>query len=560
MNKILLLFIKVFKPLLGKSKIEFAQIEAIIETKLLIDKRRVRSFNNYSSDKKSYSDYLAIFIYFMIGLMMTLMLLIFKQIHVGLSIYFTVFIFYIVFTLISDFSEVLFDVRDNYLILPTPISAQTLIYAKLLHLIIFLIKLYLPYLIPAIIFMGIKFGVIGVLLFIFQSFLCLIMSTLVVKISYLAFFKLFDPSGFKDLINYFQIAITILMLSAYYVGSTIFETIDAVDFNLADNWFSALSPGVWIAGLSRWLIDGIVDHYTFITCGLAIIIPSICFVLISRIFTKGYLNKLMLLNVSNKVKEVEFRKNEKTTLGKKLSKFFKWDNYELAGFEFSLAITGRNRTFKQRTYPLFGFIPAYLFYFMMDNEDFETLSEKFTGIQESRYDIMIGYAILYLFALPLFHTRFSNQHKNAEIFKALPIKKPGKFIRGNLNAIIFKFGIPSVIISSIAIFWIWDWSRWPTIITLIINGFITAVIINVWSLKTFPFSDSWENYSKGSNSVLTIFMMLILGILGLIHYFLFLKFPYVHMGYCIVILGLAIFLYRMIGQWKWKDLRAKLTY
>ena len=80
-----------------------------------------------------------------------------------LTIYFTLYIFMLASTLITDFTSVLIDVRDNYIILPKPVSDRTVVVARLLHISIHISKLVLPMALPGIIFVWIKYNAWGAL-------------------------------------------------------------------------------------------------------------------------------------------------------------------------------------------------------------------------------------------------------------------------------------------------------------------------------------------------------------------------------------------------------------
>ena len=396
MGGMLLYLLKILKPLLIRQGVQFDSMYSIVMAKLIIDKRRVSSFNQFAKTKDYSTDVILGVMYFLIGIVFLIFLTIFESPHTGFSLYFTVLIFYVVFTLVSDFSEVLFDIRDNYLILPTPINEVTLIYSKLFHLLIYMIKMYLPFLLPAFILVAIKYSFWALLLFFFQSFLCLTIAILFVNILYLLVFKYVDANTFKDIINYFQIAVVVIAITAYYFLSGFYSDDNfKFDLLLETYWLSYLSPGVWIAGLTRILIETKYDTYSIVLSILALVIPMICLVLVSRFFSRGYISNLLLLDTGSKGKAISGSENSsRYVLGSFLSKVFRWDAVEMAGYKFSMQMTGRSRTFKLRTYPLYAFIPSIVFYNMMNN-DGNSIQEKFTNIIEGRFDILISYSLVH---------------------------------------------------------------------------------------------------------------------------------------------------------------------
>ena len=70
MNKILIKFLLWFKPLWRSLGVDSGQLEIILQTKLLMDSRRVSSFSMGSASQKKNKkgqDVLAMFIYFVLG-------------------------------------------------------------------------------------------------------------------------------------------------------------------------------------------------------------------------------------------------------------------------------------------------------------------------------------------------------------------------------------------------------------------------------------------------------------------------------------------------------------
>lgn len=530
MGKVLLCCLKFFRPILEKAGVEFDQMYAIVQSKLLMDKRRVSTFSQFTKKKDYSTDVILAIVYFITGCFLLIFFVLFKPMHTAFSFYFTVLIFYVVFLLLSDFSDVLFDVRDNYLILPTPISETTLIYAKLCHLLIFMIKIELPFLLPAIIFVAIKYSILAMLLFVFQSILCLILAILLVNMSYVIIFRLVSVQTFKDVINYFQIAVVALAVSAYNLMSGIFTVEEFnVDIPLEEKWYSYFVPGAWIAGLGRLLLEGKYDMYSVVLSILAIAVPLACLLVISKIFSKGYISKLLMLSNSGDGSNDNKKKVIKYKVGDFLGKLFRWSSLESAGYKFSMQMTSRSRTFKLRTYPIYAMLPSLLFYQMMQG-DGDSFGEKFDKIVNGRYDLLVTYFLVFLIIIPLFYTKFSDNYKSARSLMALPIESPGKFIRGNLNAILVKFGLPTIILSCVIIFTIWGLGRWDTVVTMIVHLFLASTFITIWSLARLPFSESWENLNKGQNTAFSIMSMIVAGIFGLVHYFLLLRFPIVHLS------------------------------
>ena len=73
-------------------------------------------------------------------------------------------------TLISDFTSVLIDIRDNAIILPKPVNDSTVIVARLLHIFIHICKIVVPMSLPGLVMMIVEYGPGGGLLFFLMVF------------------------------------------------------------------------------------------------------------------------------------------------------------------------------------------------------------------------------------------------------------------------------------------------------------------------------------------------------------------------------------------------------
>jgi len=70
-------------------------------------------------------------------------------------------------TLIADFTAVLIDVRDNFIIIPKPINDKTFVLSRLLHIFIHLCKSVIPMCLPALIMLAVQNGFMAGSIFFF---------------------------------------------------------------------------------------------------------------------------------------------------------------------------------------------------------------------------------------------------------------------------------------------------------------------------------------------------------------------------------------------------------
>jgi hypothetical protein len=127
-------------------------------------------------------------------------------------LFFTFFIFLLASTLITDFTNVLIDIRDNAIILPKPINDKTFLLARLFHIIIHVSKLVLPMTLPSLITVGIKYGSWGVVTLILLIPPVTLFTIFLINALYILILKVSTPEKFKNIISYFQIVFAIVNL------------------------------------------------------------------------------------------------------------------------------------------------------------------------------------------------------------------------------------------------------------------------------------------------------------------------------------------------------------
>ncbi|WP_391208789.1 hypothetical protein [Psychrobacillus sp. L4] len=117
-----------FKGLFWKSGIDYEIMRKIIQLKLTMDSRRMPTIFNGSKVKKEGNQFLKfLWMYALYGLiLLTPFLFLGKQYIFLISIMFSLLIFILMTSMISDFSAVLLDIRDKNILHTKPINTKTL--------------------------------------------------------------------------------------------------------------------------------------------------------------------------------------------------------------------------------------------------------------------------------------------------------------------------------------------------------------------------------------------------------------------------------------------------
>jgi len=140
-NQALLKLVLLPKKLYTRSGINTAQLQSILTAKLLMDDRRPAPLTQNQRRQKvkkevKLATLTTMFVSAVMGCLFLFSFSLKTTVAAQLTFYFSYFIFMLASTLISDFTSVLIDVRDNYIILPKPVSDRTMLMARLLHIFI----------------------------------------------------------------------------------------------------------------------------------------------------------------------------------------------------------------------------------------------------------------------------------------------------------------------------------------------------------------------------------------------------------------------------------------
>ncbi|MEM8525429.1 MAG: hypothetical protein AAGG68_12385 [Bacteroidota bacterium] len=544
MNKFLLKFTALFNPLWRALGVNTEQLLSILETKLLMDSRRVSGFGNQSNKKKKQSQQTVnLFIYFIFGLFMMTMLIRFEHFPTALTIYFTAWMVFIIMTLITDFTEVLIDVRDNYIILPQPVNDRTITISRILHVLLYLSKLMLTFMIPAIIYIGIAHGLLGVLIFVFQFFLSVLIAIFFVNIVYLIILNVTTINRFKEIISYFQIGFTIIIFGSYYLLPRILDFEQLQDADVMDNPFTYIFPPAWLASIWGVLMKQITQSNYLVLSTLAILTPTLFSILIAKVLAKEFSQKMMAITMGGSKEKKDLDKKivkQSTSLPLQFAQLFAQNTTEKAGIEWIWKMTQRSRDFKLRVYPTIAFVPLFFIYIAV--QDGGTLAEKFEKLQSENWYILLIYFCLVLFTTPFTSTQYTEKSKTAWIFHTLPITQPGSLVISAFWVALVKYFVPTFLIMLATGVSIWGVKVLDDYFLGLAIILLTSTVIAIILYDHLPFSESWKNQAKGGSFIRNLITLTVVGSLGFGHYLLIDNTLYV---LSVGVVGLLVFFFAL---------------
>ena len=519
MNKLFLKFAMLPAPFWRSLGADTDQLSAILDMRLMIDNRRPIGFGRRQTQKKEikHGTITSTILFTFMGAFYSLPLFVVPDRVISLALYFTIIFLMLTLSLITDFSNALFDNKDKYTLFPRPINDRTLVLAKLLHIFIYLMRMVIPTSFAAWCLLTYQDGWTSTLVFPVAITLLTFMSLFVVNGVYLIILKLTSAERFKDIISYFQVIASVVFFAIVYLRPRNVN----IDVNALDparyKWVQFV-PSYWLAGFWKWLGHPMLLGGGVITTLCGLLVPVFCIVALVRWLAPEFTRKIAGIDGAEVSMPVTARgkKAKQNRLYLKLATLFNRSDAAKAGFMLAWLQTSRSRTFRMRVYPSMAFIPIYFIYLLTQNGS--SIAEAFSALHGSRKYLLLLYMSSYVLINGLSYMVMSDQYKAAWVFYSSPVDPPGKVMIGAFKALCVKLFLPFFIAITIFILYIWGISVVPDILLAMINVLVLAICMARISMRQLPFSSMEHMKQSGGRVVRSLLTMLIPGVLGFAHY------------------------------------------
>lgn len=529
-NKTLLSTFMLPKALYRKAGADITQLRTILEYKLLMDDRRPNSFHQNSHKKQDKLISMATLGTMLMSLFMGLLFIMAffagEDVLTCGFIYFSMFIVMLALTLITDFTNVLIDIRDNFIILPKPVNDATFVIARILHISIHVCKLMLPMALPGLITVFVKFSPIAAIALLAGVLLSTVFTIFLINAIYLLVLKVSSPQKFKNIISYIQIVFAIFIYGGYQIVPRIFEKSVLKNTIIGESPTWLLVPPYWFAALLKESTQFSTHPVVLMAAALALIMPMLGVYVVVRFFAPTFNQKLAQISGSSGEAAVANKVTSgRPTYSQWMANLFTQKGIEQASFLFSWRMMLRNRDFKLKVYPAIGYMLVIFAVSFLRNNSLSDLTEGLDlSSRKSNITIMM---LLYITGLvsitSLGQMNFSEHYKAAWMFRVTPVATPGPILSGAVKASIIQFQLPAFMLVAVLLTIINGPMALLHVGVAFCNLSLMAVALVMFSNDYLPWSAP-INKNNQSSSVLKVFALLFaLGMLGLLHS---LAFPY----------------------------------
>lgn len=523
-----------FKGIYTKIGVDYDKMRLILSMKLTLDSRRTSTIMMNSAEgdseegKNSFNK--ALIMYSIMGIFIGLTTMFSFNKMYTYTISFGMFMFLILTIFISDFSNVLLDMRDKNIIGTKGIDNKTINAAKLTHICyyIFLTSVALSWLtIIGMFRSGILIGII----FILELMVIDIFMVVITALLYLLILRFFDGEKVKDIINFVQIALTIIMTISYQFLGRMFDIVDLNIIYESKIWNIFLPP-MWFAAPLYAIDGGQINKIIIILIVLAFIVPIIAITLYIK-NTSKFEDSLSKLNIAK-----NNEKEKKNGLFYRIGRYMCRNNEEKAAYNLSVCIIKREREFKLMTYPSLGFgivFPLlFIFIFSMD------FINEIKNI--SLYMSLNIYWFIFMVPTLLMTLQYSNNYKAVWIYEAAFISDKSNIYKGAYKALISNLLLPLYLFESIIFIVIFGIKIVPILIIAFAFLLIFVVIEHLIGKNSLPFTLKFGEVNKSQNIINTLLGMVILGIAVGINYFMLFNI-YALVAYGIILIIIAFIMW-----------------
>jgi hypothetical protein len=333
------------------------QLKWILVTKLTIDDRRPNTIQQTQRKKKEKPINAAtvgtIVMSLLLGFIYLMAFGIGQDVITKLTLYFSFFFFMLSSSLISDFTSVLIDVRDTYIILPRPVNDRTIVAARTLHILIHISKLVVPMCTPGLVTVIIMYGAWGGFCFLLMVMMLTLFTIFFINALYILILKITTPQKFQAIISYVQIVFAIVLYASFQILPRLMGNLEGISFSTGNNPLFLLFPSYWFAAGFSTFLNFKAVALEWLAAATSLLLPIASLFMVIKYLAPNFNNKLALINsVSPESAKPEFGKAKvQSSYSEVLSRILTKSGTERMGFLFTFKMSARSRDFRLKVYP-----------------------------------------------------------------------------------------------------------------------------------------------------------------------------------------------------------------
>lgn len=517
MEKFLLKLLDLFAWVFRFIGVDYDQLRAIVSTKLTMDNRRQLVGYRRKGKKEPVNTFgLTLFFYAIFGSFVSVAMYNIPSFVLSMIVFFTYIMVMVSMTLITDFSSILLDTSDNTIILPRPVDSHTLFAARITHILLYLGQLAAGLAIIPSVVVFVQYGGILFAGFWIAVVFSILTALVLTNALYLLIMQFASEEKLRSIINYFQIAMAIVIMAGYQVLPRMIERIDVKAFVFDIQWWSFLLPPVWMAGSMEAFAFRLHDSSRVGLIFCAFILPVAGIYIVNKFLSPAFNRRIATLGGgAEKIKKESIRKS---TVLNSISGWITKTPEERATFDVIYKILGRDRKIKLKIYPSFGYMAVFGLIFMMRSQ--EDLATTWANLPDTQYHLMLLYLTFMVLQVALHEIPYSDDFRGSWIYFSAPLNNPGEVLSGTLKAICVRLFFPGYILISTFVLAIWGIRVLDDIVIALFNNFLMLMILAMINKRHLPLSMAPDVRAQSGNLMRSILTFILIGVLGVSHFLL----------------------------------------
>lgn len=534
-----------FKPLFNGLKVNYEKLRAILKAKLIMENRRTSAFSNSFSGQESNSKISQFFqnsnffkrgyiLFLIYGLILAGLCASIDDIKIRYTVLFAVGMFLFFAGIIVDFTEVLIDTRDRDILLYKPVGEKEINLARLISLIIYVVKLALIMFGPALLLTLVKRP---------QEVPILLVEVVMLSVSlvmfeyifYYVLFRIFKNLNIKSIITTVQVLIFVVLMIGFQVFGHIVDKEMAIKI-FSSEAFKYLFIPMWFTGPFE-LLYGNFETINIIYTVLLIVF-FIGFIAINTAISKDFEEIL-----SKKDKVIINKKS--SFLQRLTNKFFAKNDMERAGVNMVFWMKGSDEKLKFQLGSISLMIIVYplIFLFAAFKKGSDPMADMVLR-DHARFVTLINY-MSSMMALGIWQIlNYATNYKASVIHLITGNLRLKEFRNGVKKGGLFSFIFVPVLINAMLMSLFVKNAWFIDYINPIIFIMLSEIIASDLMLKNIPFSMNVAKIKNGQKGYFWAGMaaMFITAVLtGLNALLIFLNTPFIYL-YSLIGLGALIYL------------------
>jgi ABC-2 type transport system permease protein len=539
--------------LLRRAGVDYELFRAILEVKLTLDTRRRSATLAYQATRAQKNTFaFTLVMYVIMGGLVAPFAALRGSMLAGLTVVYSFVLTMIGLALLADYSVVLLDATDQRVLAPRPVTARTILFARLAHVLIYLCLLAFSLSAGSLIagtwmWHGVFPLMFGVALLAGVGLIVGIVSAV-----YLLGMRYINEQRLRDIVLYAQIAMTIIVASGYQLMPRIVGAYPLHEIALADRSWLYGYPPLWLAGVVD-LGLGHVDRPHLILAGLALVVPLVAVLAVARL-ASAYRPSLLQEDGPMAAKP----RRAGHGLAGRLSRLVARDPVQQSAFELVWHLGGRDRNYKLRVFPQIGFVFVFGFVFVVASSH-EGIRQTLAALPNTNKHLFLLYFGCLLLPNALMPLRFTSQPEAAWVYFSLPVARPGDILLGALQAVLVRIVLPTFLVLSAVTLAIWPPRVIVDVLLALSAGLLVCVAQALLIGRALPFSQATTAMESSGRSARALLLALIPASIGGLH-FLLVESPRAVLCATPIVLLISAVLARAYRRTDWRTLARSADY